>query len=91
MFRKDRAHFDEWRSVAFLFQLTDEEIRAADGQLGLFRSEGSWNDAIIESYLFLALELHGDAHPRSRLATITREVNRLSRCPCCCSCGTAQR
>jgi len=80
-FRKDRACFDEWRSVAFLFQLTDAEIRATDAQLGLFHSEGRWDETIIDSYLFLTLELRGADYPRSRLAAISREVNRLFTMP----------
>ena len=48
---------EEWRSVDFLFQLTDDEIRAAGGQLSLFESSRTWNSTAMQSYLFFAIEL----------------------------------
>jgi hypothetical protein len=75
-----QALFDQWRSVDFLFQLTDDEIRQHD-QLTLFESKGQWSNAIIESYLFFAIELTGDQYTRSQLASITRAVNRLFEMP----------
>ena len=47
----------EWQSIDFLFQLTDDEIRAAGHQQFLLESQGAYNGAIINSYLFFALEL----------------------------------
>ena len=32
LLRKDKALFDQWKSVEFLFQLTDDRIRSAGGQ-----------------------------------------------------------
>ena len=82
----------DWRSVQLLFQLTDDEIRAAGGQgLLLFDSRGAFDGTIIESYLFLAIDLRtpqqragdrkGRAYARSELAQITRAVNRLFSMP----------
>ncbi len=34
-FRKDKVLFDRWQSIEFLFQITDEEVQNAGGQLGL--------------------------------------------------------
>ena len=51
----------EWKSVDFLFQITDEEIRAAANMQFEFESKGAFNDAIINSYLFIAIELKGGA------------------------------
>src|SRR5665213_729589 len=48
---------DEWKSVDFLFQLTDEEVRTSANQQFDFESKGVYNGSIIESYLFLAIEL----------------------------------
>ena len=60
-----------------LFQLTDEEVRAAANTQFEFESKGAFNGAIINSYLFIAIELKGDHYSRSALAGITREVNKL--------------
>jgi len=68
---------DEWKSVDFLFQLTDEEVRASANQEFDFESKGAYNGSIINSYLFLAIELKGSHYSRSALAGITREVNKL--------------
>lgn len=77
----EAACYGEWKSADFLFQLTDEEVRnAANGQLD-FGSEGVFNGAIINSYLFFAIGLKGIRYSRSALAGITRQVNRLFNMP----------
>lgn len=68
---------DDWTSVDFLFQLTEEEVRTAANQQFNFESKGAYNGSIINSYLFFALELKGSHYSRSTLAGITREVNKL--------------
>ncbi len=47
----------DWESVDFLFQLTDDEVRAAAGgnQHFLFDSKGQYNGAAMESYIFFAI------------------------------------
>jgi len=67
----------EWKTVDFLFQLTDDEVRTAGNQQFDFESKGAYNGALIHSYLFFALELKGNHYSRSALAGITREVNKL--------------
>lgn len=67
----------EWKSVDFLFQITDDEIRAAANMQFDFESRGAFNGAIINSYLFIAIELKQEHYSRSTLAGITREVNKL--------------
>lgn len=67
----------DWKSVDFLFQLTDEEIRAAANMRFEFDSKDAFNGAIINSYLFIAIELKGAHYSRSSLAGITREVNKM--------------
>lgn len=84
---RERALVGDWRTVEFLFQLTDAEIQSAGGQLSLFDSQGAYDGAIMESYVFLAVELRrppertgaraGRAYTRTELAQITRAVNRL--------------
>ncbi len=68
---------NEWKSVDVLFQLTDEEILTSANMEFEFESNGVFNGAIINSYLFIAIELNGEHYSRSALAGITREVNKL--------------
>lgn len=77
--RKDHALTDAWRSIEFLFQITDEEIRTGLGnaQPDLFSSYAVWDDSRMESYLFLAIELNAGPYTRTQLATATRAINRL--------------
>lgn len=72
---------NEWKSVDILFQLTDEEVRTAANAQFEFESKGAFNGAIINSYLFIAIELKGEHYSRSALAGITREVNKLFTMP----------
>ena len=75
----DHALLADWQSVDFLFQITDEEVRTAalgDSSL-IFESKGKFGDAIVESCLFLALELKSRQYTRTELSGITRAINRL--------------
>jgi hypothetical protein len=71
----------EWKSIDFLFQLTDDEIRASGNEQFLFESNGAYNGAVINSYLFFALELKGNHYTRTALSGITRELNKLFAMP----------
>jgi len=75
----DHALLADWQSVDFLFQLTDDEVRAAaqGNQQFLFESKGKWNGAEMNSYLFLAITLAKPHYSRTELSGITRAVNRL--------------
>jgi len=75
----DHALLADWQSVDFLFQLTDDEVRAGGGgnQQFLFDSKGKYNGAAMESYLFFAIALQKPHYTRTELAGITRAVNRL--------------
>jgi adenine-specific DNA-methyltransferase len=90
-FNSQQALRDDWQSVDFLFQLTDAEVQdalhiASHGGL-LFESKGKYDGAIIESYLFLAIDLRapddrtgeraGRTYTRTELSAVTRAVNRL--------------
>jgi adenine-specific DNA-methyltransferase len=72
---------DKWKTIDFLFQLTDDEIRVASNQQLSFESKSVVDGAIINSYLFFALELKGGHYSRAALAGITREVNKLFNMP----------
>jgi hypothetical protein len=71
---QQRASLSQWKSVDFLFQLTEDEIKS-NGQLG-FSSNIDKN--YLQSYIFLAVELRENDYTRSQLSHITREVNRQS-------------
>lgn len=76
-FRSDHALVDHWTTIDPLFQLTAEDItRTAQTQLA-FEAKSKWNHAIIESYLFFAIELKHETYTRTQLAELTREINRL--------------
>src|SRR5712691_5877199 len=62
-----KALVGEWKAVEFLFQLSDEDI----GNHLPFLS-GKVDNSIIESYIFLAIDLTEPNYTRTKLATITR-------------------
>ena len=72
------ANVADWKSAAFLFQLTNEELPAlAAGQLNLLAENDRMQASQMESFVFLALDLKAGAWSRTRLAALTRELNRL--------------
>jgi hypothetical protein len=72
------ASLADWQSAAFLFQLTNDELPAlAAGQAGLLTETGGVQAWQVESFVFLALDLKPGTWSRTRLAALTREVNRL--------------
>jgi len=74
-FRKGKALFERWKSVEFLFQIADDEVRNAGAQGMLFDS--GYDHGNYQSYLFFALDLKKDHYTRTQLADITREINLL--------------
>ena len=73
----NKALLSEWKSVDLLFQITDEEIQGAmQGQGQLFARQ-KVDKTEINSYLFFAIGLKGNAYTRIQLATATREINKL--------------
>lgn len=72
------ASLADWQSAAFLFQLTNDELPAlAAGQMSLLIETGGVQAWQVESFVFLALDLKPGAWSRTRLAGLTRELNRL--------------
>jgi adenine-specific DNA-methyltransferase len=73
---REKVKADRWKSCAFLFQLTNDEIPS----LAVGRSPQGADSKVarsqIESFVFLAIELQGESWSRTDLAAITRELNR---------------
>lgn len=71
-----KVHAAWWKSCAFLFQLSNDEIPSlAQGQLPL-GAGGTLVQGQIESFVFLAIDLQGEGWSRSQLAAIARELNK---------------
>lgn len=77
---RERAMVDEWESIDFLFQLTEEEIAGTDQTRIAFKNH-QLDDTIMESYVFFALKLKESHYTRTQLSTITREINKLMPMP----------
>jgi len=75
-FRKDNALFERWKSVEFLFQITDDEVRGSGAQ-SAFDFDSGYDPGNYQSYLFFALDLEKNHYTRTQLANITREINLL--------------
>ena len=76
----ERAMVDEWESIDFLFQLTEEEI-SNSGQTRITFNNKQLDNTIIESYVFFALKLRESSYTRTQLSNITREINKLMPMP----------
>ena len=76
----DKARLQEWKSVDFLFQLTEAEI-VENTQLQIVFENYPVDNRIIESYLFFVLRLSRLTYNRSDLSQITREINKLTPMP----------
>jgi adenine-specific DNA-methyltransferase len=74
---RDQALMDDWLSIDLLFQLADEEVRSALQAQMLFDSRAAYDGAIIQSFIFAAIDLKQGYYTRHRLAEATRAVNRL--------------
>lgn len=75
---KREAQVEKWQRVDFLFQLTNDELPIlAQGTPDMFAGQQDYRTSIIESFVFLAIELADEEWSRGGLAGITREVNRL--------------
>ena len=73
---RKRAMVNEWKSIDFLFQLREEDI-FDNGTSEEDSSNNNIDKSEIESYLFFAVNLHGEAYNRTQLSTITREINKI--------------
>ncbi len=62
-----------WQSADLLFQLTDEELSSTTS---LFKDE-SVRTSLLQSYVFIAIELSPGDYSRGKLTGITRQINRI--------------
>jgi adenine-specific DNA-methyltransferase len=75
--KKEDVRLSQWQSAHFLFQLTNDEIPAlAAFTKDMFQGEQDYRSSIIESFVFIAIELANTAWTRGQLVAITREINR---------------
>ncbi|MDR0390778.1 MAG: hypothetical protein LBH59_02645, partial [Planctomycetaceae bacterium] len=62
----------DWKSIDLVFQLTSKELMT-NSQL---HKSKKFDNKIIESYLFVAIELTQNNYSRSKIAQIAREINK---------------
>ncbi|MBY5626508.1 hypothetical protein [Rhizobium leguminosarum] len=75
---KRDAKVEAWNRVDLLFQLTNDEIPIlVQGNPDLIVGNQDYRDSIIESFVFLTIELQGEEWSRTELAGVTREINRI--------------
>jgi adenine-specific DNA-methyltransferase len=67
------ALITSWQSVELLFQLTDEELSR---NTALFKDEAV-QTSLLQSYIFIAIELAEADYARGKLAGIARQINRI--------------
>lgn len=67
------ALIGQWQSAELLFQLTDEELSS---HTALFKDEAV-HTSILQSYVFIAIDLRAGDYARGKLAGITRQINRI--------------
>lgn len=63
-----RAQIQEWKSIHFLFQFTQEELSG--------ETRTKFEPGEIQSFVFAVIDLHAQEYSRSSLASIARTVNR---------------
>ncbi len=73
----ETACLTDWQSVSFLFQLTNDELPTLAAGKTSFFSDTGVQPYQIESFIFLAIDLKAGNWSRTRLARITRELNRI--------------
>ncbi len=73
---RDKVKADRWKSCAFLFQLSNDEIPSLTAKQKPPNTDSKVARGQIESFVFLAIELKGESWSRTDLAAITRELNR---------------
>jgi hypothetical protein len=77
---KKKALVENWLTVDILLQLTGEDLKQMT-QGHLIFDKNRIDNQIIESYLFVAIELKPEDYSRTKLADVTREVNRFFAMP----------
>lgn len=67
------AQTEQWLTAELLFQLTDEELASS---ASLFKDD-EVRTSLMQSYVFIAIELREADYARGRLAGIARQINRI--------------
>lgn len=67
------AQIEQWQNAELLFQLTDEELSSSTA---LFKDD-SVRTSLLQSYVFIAIELRESDYARGKLANIARQLNRI--------------
>lgn len=62
-----------WKSAELLFQLTDEELSSTTA---LFKDE-TIKASLLQSYIFIVIELTDGDYARGKLAGVARQINRI--------------
>ena len=75
-FNKQRALTEDWESIDFLFQLTEEDIFDNETSEEDVSSSQQFDDTKMESYVFFAVKLREASYSRTQLSNITREINK---------------
>ena len=70
---RQRETLDAWVSVEIIFQFATENF---SNQLNLFKIQ-EFDDSLIRSFLFLAVELEPGIYSRTKLGAMSRAVNKL--------------
>lgn len=76
-FDPEKALVNEWDTVEVLFQLTEEQMVKT---IGLFATD-QIDDTLMESYIFVAIDLKKENYSRTNLAQVARQINSLFRQP----------
>ena len=78
-FNEEKALTRDWHYIDLLFQLTKDEVSTQDNlfHTGKVKWQGEDKESVIETYLFFAIELSQNEYSRTKLAQITREINKL--------------
>jgi adenine-specific DNA-methyltransferase len=67
------AQIAQWQNAELLFQFTDEELSSS---AALFKDD-SVRASLLQSYVFIAIELREGDYARGKLANIARQINRI--------------
>lgn len=67
------AQIEQWQNAELLFQFTDEELSSS---AALFKDD-SVRASLLQSYVFIAIELREGDYARGKLANIARQINRI--------------
>lgn len=75
---KERANFSHWLKIEFLFQYTSEDIMPLTSNF----VHSQLDYKIINSFIFLAVELKNDEYSKTDIKVISYFINKTFRSPC---------